>query len=564
LFESPFHKARTAYAPRHPRVLSGLNGLATKDLEPGLPDDDADRPMLEKTFPRTYGQPVIEFVTGNSTTASHRAYGVGIVLSGGPAPGGHNVIWGIADGLTALATGSGELPRLVGFRGGPSGILDDKTFELTARNIERYRNTGGFDLLGSGRTKIETPEQFARCRDVLEKHKLDVLVIIGGDDSNTNAAALAEYLLAQGSKVRVIGVPKTIDGDLKNRYVQTSFGFDTAVRVYSELIANIARDALSAKKYYHFVRLMGRSASHITLEAALQTQVNLALIAEEVAASGKTLRQVVEDVGALIKERALHGKNYGLILVPEGLIEFIPEVKALIKELNDILAEHKDYVATLSGFTEKSEYVNRKLSKDASYTFASFPIDIQRQLLLERDPHGNVVVSLIETEKLLIEMLSSYLGEEKAEGRFSGTFGHQRHFLGYEGRCAAPTNFDADYAYSLGLSAVALIAAGVTGYMSVVTGLATTPDQWRALGVPLSAMMTIETRKGKPTPVIKKALVDLSGDAFKYFQAVRASWRVDDQYRFAGPIQYFGPGELIDRAPACLTIEQTGSIGVSW
>lgn len=562
--ESPFQKARAAYAPRYPQVLAELGNLGVNELEAGMPDLAADHKALQQAFPRTFGRQVLQFVAGQSDAIERRGYRVGIVLSGGPAPGGHNVIWGLADGLTALAAGTGSQPHLIGFKGGISGILDDKTVELTSASIQSYRNTGGFDLLGSGRTKIETPAQFARCRAILEQHHLDVLVIIGGDDSNTNAAVLAEYLLVQGSAVRIIGVPKTIDGDLKNRYVQTSFGFDTAVRLYSELIANIARDTLSARKYYHFIRLMGRSASHITMEAALQTQVNLALISEEVAAGDKTLRQVVEEIAVLIKERAKVGKNFGVILIPEGVVEFIPEVKVLIDELNAIMAEHKDYVASLSGFTAKSEYIGHKLSKDASYTFTNFPIDIRRQLLTERDPHGNVIVSSIETEKLLTELLDSHLGEEKAEGRFDGKFGYQHHFLGYEGRCVAPTNFDADYAYSLGRNTVALIAAGVTGYMSVVNDLATAPSAWRALAVPLTAMMTVEIRHGKATPVIKKALVDLNSHGFQHFQRERAKWRLEDKYRFAGPIQYFGPSELTNRAPACLIIDQCGTLDASW
>ncbi len=545
---SPFLEARRAYAPRIPAALADLGTLVA---EPEPSGAAADR-TIAGLFPLTAGQGLLKLVR-RSAGGRHpeRPLKVGVVLSGGPAPGGHNVLWGLLDGLSELC----GTARLTGFLGGPGGILADKTRDLTKDLLDRYRNTGGFDVIGTGRAKLETEADFATARAVLERRELDTLVVIGGDDSNTNAAVLAEYLLAKGSKVRVVGVPKTIDGDLKNERIEASFGFDTAVKIYSELIANIARDTLSTRRYYHFVRLMGRSASHITLEAALATQPNLAIVSEEVAARGLTLRQLVAEIGGMIQARAENGKNFGIILVPEGLIEFLPEMKVLIREINQVLADHKDYCGSLSGFTQQSEFVLPKLSHDAVYSFMTLPIDIQRELLMERDPHGNVVVSQIETEKLLIELVVAFLAEEKAEGRFHGTFGHQHHFLGYEGRCAAPSNFDADYAYALGRSAAALAGAGVTGYMAVVAGLARPRSEWQAFGAPLAAMMTLETRGGHVRPVIRKCLVSLNGRAFRHFAAHRATWALGEHYRFAGPIQYFGPEALTDAPPFSLVLE---------
>lgn len=548
---SPFIAARRRYVPRVPAALADIGRLgAVADAKP--PTVSA---AVQALFPRTSAQSMLRLTArGGASLATGMALHAGVVLSGGPAPGGHNVIWGLLDGLRALC--GSATARLTGFRGGPGGIVHDKAVDLSAEVLADFRNTGGFDVIGTGRTKLESEGDFERCRTVLEARRIDVLVVIGGDDSNTNAAMLAEHLLAKGSRVRVIGVPKTIDGDLKNAQVEASFGFDTAVKVYSELIANIARDALSTRKYYHFIRLMGRSASHITLEAALATQPNIAIISEEVAARALTLRQLTAELAETVKMRAAAGKNFGIVLVPEGLIEFIPEMKALIAELNHVLGEHKDFVASLSGFTEQSEFVRRKLGRDANYTMSTLPIDIQRQLLMERDPHGNVVVSLIETEKLLIELLHSHLAEEKAEGRFHGTFGYQRHFLGYEGRCAAPSNFDADYAYALGLSAAALAGAGVTGYMAVVGNLAKPRAEWEPAGAPLAAMMTIETRHGRERPVIKKCLVDTNDEAFRHFAGLRDSWARGDHYRFAGPVQYFGPAELTDTPPISLVLDR--------
>jgi pyrophosphate--fructose-6-phosphate 1-phosphotransferase len=554
---SAFHRLRAAYEPRMPAALRELSRMRLVD---GGAAGGSAAVELTRLFPKTWGKGLLRFERGGSEAPRRQRLTTGVVLSGGPAPGGHNVLWGLFEGLTQLC----DSPRLLGFAGGPQGILDDQVRALDAAALAPYRNAGGFDAIGTGRTKIETEAQLARCREVLARHEVDALVVIGGDDSNTNAAILAESFATHASPVTVVGVPKTIDGDLRNPWVETSFGFDTAVRVYSEMIANIGRDVLSTRKYYHFVRLMGRSASHITLEAALQTQPNAALISEELAARKVTLRGLVDELSELIVRRAATGKDFGLILVPEGVIEFIPEFKALIEELNHLLAEHRDYIASLSGFTAQSEYVHRKLGKDASYTFSSLPIDIQRQLLMDRDPHGNVVVSRIETEKLFIELLHSRLGELKAEGRYVGRFGHQAHFLGYEGRCAAPTNFDADYAYALGHTAAALAARGASGYMAAVHGLTRPRAEWEPLGVPLASLLALETRHGKQKPVITKALVELDGKAFKHFAARRGAWGEGDHYRFAGPIQYFGPETLTDRVPCTLAVERDAAQTLSW
>ena len=552
---SPFHKARCSYQPRFPVSLSNLSQLRTVKVAESLPwsVDPTALNDLRQRFPQTYSQVaqgVLE-LSQDQDPLPAQPLRVGVLLSGGPAPGGHNVIWGLLDALAAAR----RPLAVLGFLGGAGGLLSNRSRLLNAEDLENYRNTGGFDLLGTGRTKIATPEQFAKALEVCRLHELDALVVIGGDDSNTNAASLAEYFKAAAARTAIIGVPKTIDGDLKNRYIEITFGFDSAVRLYSELISNIARDALSGRKYYHFIRLMGRAASHITLECGLQTQPTITLIAEEVAAQKMTLAAIVEQLAAVIKARADQGQDYGIILVPEGLIEFIPEMRTLIQELNHLLADHKDYISTLSGFTEQSEYLHRKLSRDASYTFSSLPLDIQRQLLMDRDPHGNVALSRVETEKLLIELVQAHLKEEKVAGRYSGSFGHQHHFLGYEGRCIAPSNFDADYAYSLGRTAAALAACGANGYMAVVRGLASPPEQWRPGGVPLLAMMTFEIRHGQPVPVLRKGLVDLDGAAFRYFFAHRAAWAQSDCFRYTGPIQYFGPAFLTDRVPLSLALE---------
>jgi len=565
---SPFQKTRAEYQPQIPTCLQDLQQLQSRyaSMQSQLPADAKTASALGDLFPHTFKQTergLIEFgAFGDSvkTPVEARALHVGVVLSGGPAPGGHNVIWGIVDAIGSLS------PRgqVTGFRGGPAGILANDVMPLSADTVQSYRNSGGFDLLGTSRSKIDTPEKLAKCRSVLDGLALDALVIIGGDDSNTNAAVLAEYLVSVGSAVTVIGVPKTIDGDMQNALVETTFGFDSAVRVYAELVSNISRDTLSGRKYYHFVRLMGRAASHITMEVALQTQPTMALIAEEVAAKKQTLYAIVSQIAEVVKERADQGKHYGVILVPEGIIEFIPEMRALISELNQIIEEHHEYLASLSGFTEQSEYLHRKLSRDTSYIFSGLPIDIQRQLLMDRDPHGNVALSRIETEKLLIELLVSHLNEEKVEGRYHGTFGHQHHFLGYEGRCAAPTNFDANYAYSLGRTAAALASTRATGYMAVVRNLSNNKADWQACGVPLLAMMTLEQRGGTTKPVIKKTLVDLEGPAFQYFAEQRKSWMYADDFRYAGPIQYFGPLALTDRIPLSLALQHGGSPLTNW
>ena len=548
---SPFLKGRAAYEPRFPTSLADLSQLTYQTAglaEPKIAEDQ--KTILKSLFPKTYGQHVL-IADGSAAGDTAKPMKIAVVLSGGQAPGGHNVICGIFEGLKQIHPDS----ELIGFRGGPGGILRNEPRPITPEDVKHYKNTGGFDMLGSGRTKIESAEQFATCKKVLVSGGFDGLVIIGGDDSNTNAALLAEYFLAEKTTIQVIGVPKTIDGDLKNEYVETSFGFDTAVRLYSELIANIARDTLSARKYYHFIRLMGRAASHITLEAALQTQPNIVLISEEVQEKKMGLFDIVEEISQTIIERANQSKNYGIVLVPEGLIEFVPEMKVLIDELNDVLAENATHMTTLRSFSEQSEYINHKLGKDASYTFSGLPTDIQRQLLMDRDPHGNVQVSRIETEKLLIEMISARMAELSSNGKYAGTFSYQHHFLGYEGRCAAPTNFDADYAYALGLNTAALLKTGVTGYMSVVKNLASGRPAWLPMGVPLTAMMNIEKRHGKDKPVIRKALVSLTGKAFKKLLGKRAGWALNDEYRFAGAIQYFGPAEIVDQIPQSLSLE---------
>lgn len=552
---SAFHRLRAAYEPRLP---TALQELAHMQLLPG--DAALGNPALAARFPKTFGKPLLQFVRGEHPIAVKDRLRVGVVLSGGPAPGGHNVLWGLLAGLSQVCS----KPEVIGFAGGPQGILKEDLRPLDLQALAAYRNSGGFDAIGTGRNKIESQADLARCHSVLSQHHIDALVVIGGDDSNTNAALLAEYFAACSSPISIIGVPKTIDGDLRNLWVETSFGFDTAVRVYAEMIANIGRDVLSTRKYYHFVRLMGRSASHITLEAALQTQPNLALIGEEVAARKLTLQDLVDEIASLIVRRSAQGKEFGLILVPEGLIEFIPEFQALIQDLNHLLAEHRDYLASLQGFTAQSEYIHRKLSRDTSYTLSSLPIDIQRQLLMDRDPHGNVIVSRIETEKLLIELLTSRLGELKAEGRYRGSFGHQAHFLGYEGRCAPPTNFDADYAFALGHTAAALALHQASGYMAAVQGLTRPRAAWNPVAVPLAALLTVEQRHGKAKPVIAKALVELNSKAFKYFATQRESWASADHYRVAGPIQYFGPEALTDRVPCTLAVESDAVHTLSW
>jgi len=546
---SPLQKARYAYEPKLPEVLKGPIGrLTVKEGERTGAEADAEE--ISAIFPKTYGAPLIEITEGDSER-NNPAVNIGVVLSGGQAPGGHNVICGLFDALKKDNPDS----KLIGFMGGPSGILDNKTIELTESIIDEYRNTGGFDIIGSGRTKLETEEQFDICADVCKLHDISSIVIIGGDDSNTNAAVLAEYFKQKEAGVSIIGVPKTIDGDLKNKYIEVSFGFDTATKTYSELIGNIERDANSAKKYWHFIKLMGRSASHICLECALQTHPNIALISEEIEAERQTLDEIVDSIVNTVVKRSELGNNYGIVLVPEGLIEFIPEMKLLIEEINVLLAEHAEHFKTLNTFEEQARWINKNLSRDSSYVFSSLPDNIQRQLLMDRDPHGNVQVSRIETEKLLIEMVDSRIAELQHEGKFTGKFSPQHHFFGYEGRCAFPSNFDADYCYSLGYNAYILISNGLTGYISTIRNTAEKADKWTAGGTPVTMMMNMEKRHGKMKPVIKKALVDLNGSPFKTFAEKRNEWAIKSDYTYPGAIQYYGPEEVCDSPTITVMLE---------
>ncbi|MAG13982.1 MAG: diphosphate--fructose-6-phosphate 1-phosphotransferase [Spirochaetales bacterium] len=548
---SSLQKNRYEYAPKLPSVLA--MPLEKIELRSGIETGSAgDQAALSQIFKKTFGKPIVSFEAGNNPYA-HKVLTVGVVLSGGQAPGGHNVIAGIADALRAGSADS----RLIGFLGGPSGILQDNAILLTSEIIDSYKNTGGFDMIGSGRTKIETQDQFKSALEVCQKRQLDALVVIGGDDSNTNAALLAEYFVDQNSDICVIGVPKTIDGDLKNEMIEVSFGFDTATKTYSELIGNIERDANSAKKYWHFIKLMGRSASHICLECALQTQPNIAIISEEVEAKKQTLGQIVHQIADIVVGRAKNGDNFGVVLVPEGLIEFIPEVKMLISELNALLADHVEYFSTLNTFEDQAEWVNKNLTRDSSYVFSSLPNNIQRQLLMDRDPHGNVQVSRIETEKMLIEMVDDRLAELKTETKYSGIFSSQNHFFGYEGRCAFPSNFDADYCYSLGYNAVVLAQFELTGYISSIRNLALPASQWLAGGIPFTMMMNMERRQGQEKPVIKKALVELDGKPFQSFISEREVWARESAYVFPGAIQYYGPDEVCNAPSKTLSLEHS-------
>lgn len=540
---------RYKYIPKIPEILKA----DFASISPRLGEKTeavADQGRLKEIFEKTYGEPVITFEKGENTVEG-KARNVGVVLSGGQAPGGHNVMAGLFDGLTAINPES----KLYGFLKGPAGILEDKAIELTKQYIAQYRNTGGFDIIGSGRTKIDSEDQFATCLEVCKKRDISALVIIGGDDSNTNAAILAEYFEKQNAGISVIGVPKTIDGDLKNEYIETSFGFDTATKTYSELIGNICRDANSAKKYWHFIKLMGRSASHIALECALQTQPNVTVISEEVQAKQITLDEITNNIVDVIVKRSENNENFGIVLVPEGLIEFIPEVGKLIAELNDLLAEHERHFSTLHTFEDQSEWVNKNLSRDSSYVFSSLPNSIQRQLLMDRDPHGNVQVSRIETEKLLIEIVGDKLNEMKNDDTFKGKFATQSHFLGYEGRAAFPSNFDANYCYALGYNASLLIAFNFSGYMSCISNLARPVEDWEAGGIPITMMMNLEQRHGKMKPVIKKALVDLEDKPFKTFSRHREEWSYKTSYLYPGAIQYFGPHEVCNLPSITIQLE---------
>ncbi len=547
---SALQKARADYQPKLPPAL--LDG-AKIIVNEGAPTTSVDHQNeIKALFPSTYGSPMITFEKGKKAQ-SDKPLNAGVILSGGQAPGGHNVIAGIYDGIKSLHPDS----KLYGFLGGPSGLVDNKYLEMTDKIIDDYRNTGGFDIIGSGRTKMEEVEQFEQAKDNCLALEICALVVIGGDDSNTNACLLAEYYKDNNIPINVIGCPKTIDGDLKNEYIETSFGFDTACRVYSELIGNIQRDANSAKKYWHFIKLMGRSASHITLECALQTQPNITIISEEVAAKKQTLSEIVEIICEVIIKRAAKGDNFGVVLIPEGLIEFIPECKTLIAELNDLLAREASSFARLQTRDERMGFINHNLSKDSSYVFSSLPREIQVQLTLDRDPHGNVQVSLIGTEKLLSEMAAIRLKEYAVEGKYKGKFTTQTHFMGYEGRCAAPSNFDADYCYSLGFCAAALIGADKTGYMASVRNLTKSAPEWISGGVPITMMMNMERRHGENKPVIQKALVKRDAGPFYELIKNRQKWAVETDYLYPGPIQYFGPSEVCDQVTKTLELEHT-------
>ncbi|MDR1883047.1 MAG: diphosphate--fructose-6-phosphate 1-phosphotransferase [Prevotella sp.] len=546
MVKSALQVARAAYKPKMPKALYG-----SVRIEEGAPTQSvADQDEVKKLFPNTYGMPALKFVE-TSDKATYPAINVGVILSGGQAPGGHNVIAGIFDGIKNLNADS----RLYGFLMGPGGLVDHNYKELTGEIIDDYRNTGGFDIIGSGRTKLESKEQFDKGLEILKKLDVKALVIIGGDDSNTNACVLAEYYKAIDAGVQVIGCPKTIDGDLKNEMIETSFGFDTACKVYSEVIGNIQRDCNSARKYWHFIKLMGRSASHIALECALQVQPNVCIISEEVEAKKLSLDDIVTDIAKTVAHRAANGNNFGTVLIPEGLIEFIPAMKALISELNDFLAHHQDEFNAVPKDGQLA-YIKKNLSADNAKVFASLPNAVARQLTLDRDPHGNVQVSLIETEKLLAEMVGNKLAEMKAEGKYKGKFASQVHFFGYEGRCAAPSNYDADYCYSLGYTAAALIGAGKTGYMSSVRNTTAPAGEWIAGGVPVTMMMNMERRHGEMKPVIRKALVELDGAPFKYLAANREAWATGTEFVYPGPIQYFGPTEVCDQPTITLKLEQ--------
>ncbi len=548
---SPLQLARYQYAPKLPGMLrSGISEISVKT---GAPTQSvADQDKIQALFPNTYGKNEITFQKGQNTSASKKQV-VGVILSGGQAPGGHNVICGLYDALKA----TNQDNVLYGFKGGPSGLLEDSYVIFDDAYINQYRNTGGFDIIGSGRTKLETQEQFAVVAEVCKKHGITAIVIIGGDDSNTNAAVLAEYFAAHNTGVQVIGCPKTIDGDLKNEDIECSFGFDTATKTYSEIIGNIQRDANSAKKYWHFIKVMGRSASHVALECALQTQPNICLIGEEVAAKKQSLAQIADQIADSVAARAAKGWNFGVAIIPEGIVEFVPEFSMLIAQINELLAGSKaDAFNALPTWEEKYTFIQAGLTKEAMEVFAVLPQSIQQQLFLERDPHGNVQVSLIESEKLFSEMVKANLAARKAAGTYNGKFSALHHFLGYEGRCAFPSNFDADYCYSLGYNAFMLIQYGFNGYLSKVSNLQAPAEEWVAGGMPITKMMNMERRHGHDKPVIRKALVELEGAPFKYFEANRQQWASETCYIYPGAIQYFGPSQVCDLTTRTLALEK--------
>lgn len=548
---SPLQKARYEYSPKLPGMLrNGIAEIAVKEGEKTT--SAADQEKIAELFPNTYGEPEVTFEKGQNTSASKKQV-VGVILSGGQAPGGHNVVSGLYDALKA----TNKENVLIGFKGGPSGLIEDNFIVFDDAYINEYRNTGGFDIIGSGRTKLETEEQFKIATEVCKKHGITAIVIIGGDDSNTNACVLAEYMAAHKTGVQVIGCPKTIDGDLKNEDIEISFGFDTATKTYSELIGNIERDCNSAKKYWHFIKVMGRSASHVALECALECQPNICLISEEVKAKKQSLSEIADYIADAVEKRAADGNNFGVVVIPEGVVEFVPEFSALISEINELLAGNKaDAFNALESWAEKYAFIEKGLSKEAMEVFAILPQAIQQQLFLERDPHGNVQVSLIESEKLFAALVGDKLKARKAAGTYTGKYATQTHFFGYEGRCAFPSNFDADYCYSLGYNAFMLIQYGYNGYLSKVSNLSRPAEEWVAGGMPITKMMNIERRHGEDKPVIKKALVELDGKPFKYFEAHRDEWAVETSYVFPGAIQYYGPTEVCDITTRTLALEQ--------
>ena len=548
---SPLQKARYQYAPKLPKMLrNGISEISV--LEGEETTSVADQEKIKALFPNTYGKKEITFQKGQNTSVAKKQV-VGVILSGGQAPGGHNVVCGLYDALKATNPEN----VLYGFKKGPSGLLEDDYLILDDAYIDQYRNTGGFDIIGSGRTKLETEEQFAVAAEVCKKHGITAIVIIGGDDSNTNAAVLAEYFAAHDAGVQVIGCPKTIDGDLKNEDIECSFGFDTATKTYSEVIGNIERDANSAKKYWHFVKVMGRSASHVALECALQTQPNVCLISEEVAEKKMSLSQIADYIADSVEARAAKGMNFGVAIIPEGVVEFVPEFSALIAEINELLAGSKaEAFNALPNWKEKYAFIEKGLSQEAMSVFAILPEGIQQQLFLERDPHGNVQVSLIESEKLFSAIVKAKLEERKAAGTYKGKFNALHHFFGYEGRCAFPSNFDADYCYSLGYNAFMLIQYGYNGYLSKVSNLSKSADEWVAGGMPITKMMNIERRHGEDKPVIRKALVELDGKPFKFFEAHREQWAKETCYTYPGAIQYYGPAEVCDLTTRTLALEK--------
>ncbi len=548
---SPLQIARYSYLPKLPGMLrNGIDNICVKEGD--STQSVADQEKIKSLFPNTYGKKEITFQKGKNTSTNKKQV-VGVILSGGQAPGGHNVVCGLYDALKA----TNKENVLYGFRNGPSGLIEDDYLIFDDDYINQYRNTGGFDIIGSGRTKLETKEQFAIAAEVCKKHGITAIVIIGGDDSNTNAAVLAEYFAANNTGVQVIGCPKTIDGDLKNEDIECSFGFDTATKTYSELIGNIQRDANSAKKYWHFIKVMGRSASHVALECALETQPNVCLISEEVAAKKMSLAQIADYIADSVATRAAKGMNFGVAIIPEGVVEFVPEFSVLIHEINELLAGSKaDAFNKLTNWKEKYAFIEKGLTKESMAVFAILPEGIQQQLFLERDPHGNVQVSLIESEKLFSALVKANLEARKNAGTYKGKFNPLHHFFGYEGRCAFPSNFDADYCYSLGYNAFMLIQYGYNGYLSKVSNLSKPAEEWVAGGMPITKMMNIERRHGEDKPVIRKALVELNGKPFQYFAAHRAEWAVETAYTYPGAIQYYGPTEVCDLTTRTLALEK--------